>query len=55
MANRLRQQISTLISDSSSNKLSVIDASSRLYRIAQFDTSNNATLSNITIHICKGK
>ncbi len=47
MANRLRAQVNSLIIDSSNSKLSIIDASSRLYRIAQYDSSNNATLSNI--------
>jgi len=47
MAARLRNQVNSLILDSSGTKISLLDASAHLYRIAQFDSSSNATLSNI--------
>jgi hypothetical protein len=48
MAQRLRNQVNSLILDSSGSKLALLDASTNLYRIAKFDSSNNATLSNIS-------
>jgi hypothetical protein len=55
MAARLRAQIASLTTDLSANKISdsvtssgLLDVSSNLYRVAQFDASRNANLSNVT-------